>query len=83
MAWEPYTGPVVDMDGPHFHSWFTVRSERGKLVSRPAMRGYPNRDWAHKQAKAVKADDPNILDVTIRKCAGGAACPIMAGTDAE
>ena len=78
MAYTPYTGPVVDLDGPHYHNWFletipiiSWEGESSTMALIPTMRSYADRTWAHRQA----AQSGQLFRVM--KCKGGAQCPAL------
>ena len=77
MAYEPYTGPVVDLTGPHYHNWFldtipivSWEGESKTMALIPAMRAYPNREMANYYARK------SGQRVRVLKCKGGAECPM-------
>ena len=77
MAYTPYTGPVVDPTGQHYHNWFlaaaTVPGMDGTptdgMALLPAMRPYADRTTAHRHAKQFGAP------FRVMKCRGGNECP--------
>ena len=78
MAYQPYTGPVVDLDGPHYHNWFldtipivSWEGESSTMALIPAMRAYANRMTAHNHAKQ------SGQRFRVMKCKGGDECPMM------
>ena len=77
MAYEPYDGPVIDLDQKHYHRWHldwtTGTGIDGKpwrtLVYAPVLRPYANKMTANRHGKQFGGIQ------MVLQCDGGVGCP--------
>ena len=78
MPYEPYDGPVVDLNGKHYHCWHLGETTYtgvdgepwGTLAYMPALRPYANKMTAHRHGKQFGGIQ------MVLQCDGGAGCPM-------
>ena len=84
MEWTPYTGPVVELDKPHYHAWIlgeqTVPYYDGEpwtyLIYTATTRPYHNRMTARNRGRMVANPDYGGAGVMVLKCdANPKTCP--------
>ena len=77
MDYQPYDGPVVDLDRKHFHRWHLGQTTYtgvdgepwGTLAYIPTLRPYNDRQTARNHGLQF-GGNPMVL-----QCDGGAGCP--------
>ena len=92
MEWTPYTGPVVDLEKPHYHAWilaehtFTYMDGQpmtAQLYS-PILAPYKNRMTAWTRGRMVANPDYGKAGVMVLKCdAHPKVCPTWTNHNAE
>ena len=83
MEWKPYDGPIVDLEGPHFHPWILAEIEVPQIDGTPGValvyssgaRPYHNRMTARNQAKYFADPKYGKAGIMVLKCTGKVTCP--------
>ena len=92
MEWTPYTGPVVDLEKPHYHAWIlgehtcTYLDDQpmtAQLYS-PIIRPFHNRMTARNRAQHFMDPAYGKAGVMVLKCdANPKTCPTWTNHNAQ
>ena len=92
MAWKPYTGPVVDLEQPHFHAWIlgehTFTYYDGQPMTAqfysPILAPFHNRMTARNHGRFAANPALGAAGVMVLKCdANPATCPTWTDHNAK